>query len=489
MGMRGSHVVLCLLVVSAIGLLPAAADDTGEPTVPRGLFSGYDYEICSSCFLDEELDRELGGGLSLAPARAGSWAAPRWLTGDVYTGTWIATGALGLGWAALWVDGDEKQIRDVGDITQLLPLATGLGMSLGTRDWQGVKQWGFSLLSATATVHALKHTNNKYRPDGTDTKSFPSGHTQASFSGAGYIYQRYGPRWGIPALVMASYTGFSRVYGQKHFADDVISGASIAMFYNFLFTRPADPNRLAWDRDMERERRWRFEWENAEGNVSKNVVQAPNGSGTVLDFRFDQVANPQITASVAVDGNFKGRHHIKMRYTPFEVRDVGTLQEDTIFGDVVFPKGTDIWSIYFLGDIRARYAYELVPDSRFSAQVGGGLSVIVSEVRLSRLKQQGNSVVVDENYSHRIADRGVAPLLYLRAGVDILDWITLYPEGDGFTSSKESAYDVAAKLLFQINPKWGVAIGWRWTADDLELDEIRNDFASSGSLLHIAYSF
>ena len=67
--------------------------------------------------------------------------------------------------------------------------------------WQFVKSFGFGF----ASVHLLKFANEKLRPDASNPKSFPSGHTFAAFSGASFLNRRYGPKYGIPAFVAAGF--------------------------------------------------------------------------------------------------------------------------------------------------------------------------------------------------------------------------------------------------------------------------------------------
>jgi membrane-associated phospholipid phosphatase len=42
-----------------------------------------------------------------------------------------------------------------------------------------------------SSVTILKNTSKVARPDGSDTKSFPSGHTATAFMGAEFLYQEY----------------------------------------------------------------------------------------------------------------------------------------------------------------------------------------------------------------------------------------------------------------------------------------------------------
>ncbi len=88
-----------------------------------------------------------------------------------------------------------------------------------------------------------------------------SRHTSAAFSGAAFYQVRYGWKWGVPAYVLAAYTGASRVYGQKHFVDDVLSGATVGIFSALAVARPVEPERRAEYMDMNRHRPLRYTWE------------------------------------------------------------------------------------------------------------------------------------------------------------------------------------------------------------------------------------
>ncbi len=425
---------------------------------------------------------------TLAPAvTTSTWTQPEWLGPKIGTGGWIATGALAGGWLALGLEGDVDTIQDVGDITQLIPGATGLGMALGTKDWKGARQWTWSLLLSGGTVNLLKATNEKYRPDATNLESFPSGHTQGSFFGAGYMLQRYGPKWGIPAMMLGAYTGYSRVQGQKHFADDVISGMSIALFSTWLLVEPADPERAARWRDLQRPRNYRFEWENADGKVLRNDVRVPKVEGTLLDFQLDEVADPQITASVGFDVRL-GRHNIRTRFTPFEIRDVGTLSEDVRFGDTILPAGTEVASIYYLGDVRTRYAYELLPDSPFHVDLGGGLGWFDTLVQLFPDPGTSDPDLSEAERAEATAS-GFLPLLYGRLGYDCTRLIGIYGEVDFVDLSNSRFLDWTARLTFQINAAWDVSVGWRRVESDLDIDRVRNEVQREGFLTQIGYSF
>jgi len=126
-----------------------------------------------------------------------------------------------------------------GDIMQLaIPLA-GIGSAYFLDDNIGKKQFWNSYLSTAAFTYFLKITINRERPSG-GGMSFPSGHTASAFSGAMFINNRYGIKYGIPSLLLASFVGYSRVHADKHYWGDVLAGASIGIASNMIFTKKGE---------------------------------------------------------------------------------------------------------------------------------------------------------------------------------------------------------------------------------------------------------
>ena len=54
--------------------------------------------------------------------------------------------------------------------------------------------------------------------------SFPSGHTASSFAAASILYRKLPRPFGIPALILATLIGFSRLYLGVHYPGDVLCG-------------------------------------------------------------------------------------------------------------------------------------------------------------------------------------------------------------------------------------------------------------------------
>ncbi|MDN3647395.1 phosphatase PAP2 family protein [Reinekea marina] len=127
------------------------------------------------------------------------------------------------------------EIETAGDIVQLALPLTALVATYTLDDPEGRKQFLWSFGSTFAVTHILKRTVNKERPDGSNTLSFPSGHTSSAMSGAAFLQKRYGWDVGLPAYLAAGFVGYSRVHAQKHDWVDVSAGALLAIGMNEWF--------------------------------------------------------------------------------------------------------------------------------------------------------------------------------------------------------------------------------------------------------------
>jgi membrane-associated phospholipid phosphatase len=82
------------------------------------------------------------------------------------------------------------------------------------------------------SVNILKKTTKVKRPDGSDTRSFPSGHTATAFMGAEFLHQEFkdvSEWYGITGYVVAAGTGLFRMSNEKHWLTDVAAGAGIGI--------------------------------------------------------------------------------------------------------------------------------------------------------------------------------------------------------------------------------------------------------------------
>lgn len=112
-----------------------------------------------------------------------------------------------------------------------------LGLSLGaygfgrTFDKPRVSHLGMDLLRAQALgalmVEPLKLATRRQRPDGSNFRSFPSGHSAATFAGATVLERHLGWKKAAVAYGVAAYVATSRLHDNVHYLSDVVMGAAV----------------------------------------------------------------------------------------------------------------------------------------------------------------------------------------------------------------------------------------------------------------------
>ncbi len=89
-----------------------------------------------------------------------------------------------------------------------------------------------SQLITAAFVKPLKHITKEQRPDNSDFRSFPSGHTVTAFSSAQFMFREYKDTdfWlSISGYSFAVFTGVYRILNDKHWVGDVAAGAGFGI--------------------------------------------------------------------------------------------------------------------------------------------------------------------------------------------------------------------------------------------------------------------
>ena len=127
-----------------------------------------------------------------------------------------------------------------GDVAQIgLPVGAGY-YSLQQKDRLGLSAFTKATALTLLEVHGLKYLIHAPRPHGGGNNSFPSGHSAAAFSGASYLWLRYGPEYGLPATALATVVGISRIHGNYHYTRDVLAGAILASLNQYWVLRHYD---------------------------------------------------------------------------------------------------------------------------------------------------------------------------------------------------------------------------------------------------------
>ena len=131
-------------------------------------------------------------------------------------------------------------LKSSGDALRLILPSVAFITPLYLKDYEGQKQYIKTFVLNGAITYALKFNIKKERPDGSDSFSFPSGHTSLAFSAATFIHFRYGLSYALPAYGAAVFVGYTRVASHKHYIEDVIAGGAVGVLSAYLLTSPYD---------------------------------------------------------------------------------------------------------------------------------------------------------------------------------------------------------------------------------------------------------
>jgi len=116
-------------------------------------------------------------------------------------------------------------------------VADAFGMKAKNHWFDQTKYLFISNVLSTGISELLKSTITKMRPDGSDSHSFPSGHTTIAFTNAAVLqneFQDTSVVFAYSGYAFAATTGAFRMINNKHYLSDVLVGAGIGIFVTQL---------------------------------------------------------------------------------------------------------------------------------------------------------------------------------------------------------------------------------------------------------------
>lgn len=136
-----------------------------------------------------------------------------------------------------------------GDARVQIPLALGSWAVGSWQDNDKLAHFGYDLTRGLFLTYGVtsagKLVFERTRPNG-DPYSFPSGHTATAFTTAGVLSRHYGP-WGTAAGVsLGVLTALGRMEENKHYASDVVAGATIGWIIGRTVAREHQKDESAW---------------------------------------------------------------------------------------------------------------------------------------------------------------------------------------------------------------------------------------------------
>ena len=129
----------------------------------------------------------------------------------------------------------QKHSDALDDVLQYMPYASVFALkACGVQsrdDWKKLAATtAASWVVSAGTGWVLKHTIKETRPDGSDRKSFPSGHSIIAFAGATALHKEFGkvsPWISVAGYSVATFVAVDRVVRDRHHWYDSLAGAGI----------------------------------------------------------------------------------------------------------------------------------------------------------------------------------------------------------------------------------------------------------------------
>ena len=123
------------------------------------------------------------------------------------------------------------------DFLWISPAAAAFGMNLcGVESTHKLTDmailYGLSNAVGGGIVLTTKFFTKRKRPDASNYHSFPSLHTTNAFVAAEFLHQEYKDKstWiSVGGYAMASFVGIARIYNDKHWFSDVVTGAGVGI--------------------------------------------------------------------------------------------------------------------------------------------------------------------------------------------------------------------------------------------------------------------
>ncbi len=96
-----------------------------------------------------------------------------------------------------------------------------------------------AVVVASVVVGPVKALVGRQRPDGTDHRSFPSGHSANALAVASAVARGHGPAFQAAVYLSAATVPLARLHANRHYLSDVLAGAAIGTAAGWAVTAPA----------------------------------------------------------------------------------------------------------------------------------------------------------------------------------------------------------------------------------------------------------
>jgi hypothetical protein len=197
---------------------------------------------------------------------------------------------------------------------------------------------------------------------------------------------------------------------------------------------------------------------------SRNTVQIPNTeAGTRFSLQELVGSGPWAAGRIYFTWNLNRRHSLRVLAAPLSYTESGTFDEPVNFAGESYEAGVPIDATYQFNSWRLGYRYRLKDGERWTLFIGFTAKVRDAKIELS----QGET-------TSRDTDVGFVPLLSFAANYRFADrWRVLF-DFEGLAGGPGRAFDVALKIGYDFNDRWGMTAGYRTVEGGADIEEVYN---------------
>lgn len=192
-----------------------------------------------------------------------------------------------------------------------------------------------------------------------------------------------------------------------------------------------------------------------------NDVRIPGDQGTLFSLNEELKAEGKIFYRLRVNYNINSRNIISVLYAPLTLKSQGSVSQDILFEDVLFPANSDIDATYKFNSYRLTYRYELVQKPKFNFGIGFTAKIRDAKIALASGDEQSEKVNV-----------GFVPIINFRLSWNPVEKIGILFEGDALAAPQGRAEDVLLALTYKVSDKIGIKAGYRILEGGADNDEV-----------------
>ena len=216
------------------------------------------------------------------------------------------------------------------------------------------------------------------------------------------------------------------------------------------------------------------------GSVSTgyNNVRIPGNTGTLFSLKDDLIPKTEIFYRIRLSYTFKSRHTLSLLYAPLEIKSEGSVTNDILFEDVIFPANTELVGTYKFNSYRLTYRYDIVKKPRF--EFGLGLTAKIRDAKISLSSPQ----LISEK-----TNVGFVPIINFRIFWKVDDKFGLLLDGDALAAPQGRAEDVLIAGTYKLSDNIGIRAGYRILEGGADNDEVYNFALFHYASFGISYIF